>query len=284
MKKKILLPTDFSENSINAIHYALEMYKHDTCQFYVLNAISIPNYNVDSLNMLQYDKNSYSKKKEETENRLVTTLESIIKKKNHVANHVFETITSFDDPLRSIINSIEDYDIDLVIMGTKGEKDTQNIVYGSLAIQVMEKSRNCPVLVVPQNAKFSDLNEIVFPTSYKTHFKRRELKYLNEIAQRSSASIRILHIEKEEQLTEDQKRHKNMLNECFEEIIHTFHTMKNIDKDLAIDHFVNEKGSDLIAFINKKHTFFENMFRRPLVKNITYQTKVPVLVMHDLRN
>ncbi|MFT7051849.1 MAG: hypothetical protein ACJAZK_002467, partial [Psychroserpens sp.] len=27
--KKILLPTDFSENSINAIHYALEFFKNE---------------------------------------------------------------------------------------------------------------------------------------------------------------------------------------------------------------------------------------------------------------
>jgi len=63
MKKKILLPTDFSENSINAIKYALDMYKHDVCQFYVLNAINMPNHSIDTINMLQFDKNSFEKKK-----------------------------------------------------------------------------------------------------------------------------------------------------------------------------------------------------------------------------
>lgn len=284
MKRKILLPTDFSKNSINAIHYALDMYKHDTCQFYVLNAFSMPSYDVDSLQMINFDLNIFTARKKEINEELIVFIKKIIKDKKIDETHSFDTIAIHENPLLAIKKTIEDYDIDLVIMGTKGETGSQNILYGSLAIQVMEKSRNTPVLVVPENANFSDLNEIVFPTSYKTHFKRRELHYLNEIAERSSASIRILHIANEDQLTEDQRRHKNMLNECFEEVIHTFHSMKNVDKVKAIDHFVEDRGIDLIAFINKKHRFFENIFNRPLVKSITYQIKVPVLVMHDLRN
>lgn len=284
MKKKILLPTDFSENSINAIHYALDMYKHDTCQFYVLNAFSMPSYDVDSLQMLNFDINIFTARKKEINNDLIILVKKIIKDKKIDGVHSFETVAIAETPLFAIKKAIEDYDIDLVIMGTKGETGSQNIMYGSLAIQVMEKSRNCPVLVVPENANFNNLNEIVFSTSYKTHFKRRELQYLNEIAERSSASIRILHVANEDKLSENQIRHKNMLNECFEDVIHTFHSMKNVDKLKAIDYFVEDRGSDLIAFINKKHNFFENMFNRPLVKSITYQTKVPVLVMHDLRN
>jgi len=186
--------------------------------------------------------------------------------------------------LEAIKKSIEDYDIGIVLMGTKGETESQNIVYGSLAVQVMEKSRNCPVLVVPENANFNELNEIVFTTSYKTHFKKREISYLSDLAEKSSASIRILHIADEDKLSEDQQRQKNMLNEYFEGVVHTFHSMKNVDKEKAIDHFIKERGCDLIAFINKKHSFFDSLFRRPLVKTITYQTKVPILVMHDLRN
>ena len=40
--KKILLPTDFSENSINAIEYATELFKDIPCKFYVLNVFKIP--------------------------------------------------------------------------------------------------------------------------------------------------------------------------------------------------------------------------------------------------
>jgi len=35
--KKILLPTDFSKNAINAIDYALQLFKDETCVCFILN-------------------------------------------------------------------------------------------------------------------------------------------------------------------------------------------------------------------------------------------------------
>lgn len=284
MKKKILLPIDFSKNSLNAIAYALDMYKNDSCQFYILNAFSIPNYDVDSLQMLHFDMNIFTAKKEVVESDLIELVNKISRNNEETKHHNFDTIATHEEPLRAIKDAIEMYDVDLVVMGTKGETGLQRIVYGSLAIQVMEKSRNCPVLVVPENAKYSTLNEIVFPSSYKTHFKKRELEYLSELAKMSSASIRILHIDNELELDENQLQHKRMLTEYFDDVIHTFHSIENMGKDIAISGFVKERDIDMIAFINKKHTFLDNMFAHPLVKSITYHTKVPVLVMHDLRN
>ncbi|MGY8909954.1 MAG: universal stress protein [Flavobacteriales bacterium] len=40
MRRKILLPTDFSKNAWHAIKYALELYKKDNCDFYILNVFS----------------------------------------------------------------------------------------------------------------------------------------------------------------------------------------------------------------------------------------------------
>lgn len=49
MKKRILLPTDFSKNSLNAIRYALDLYQDFGCDFYLLNAYQIMGYSMDSI-------------------------------------------------------------------------------------------------------------------------------------------------------------------------------------------------------------------------------------------
>ena len=38
----ILLPTDFSENAWHAFEYALELFKNETCNFYILNSFDEP--------------------------------------------------------------------------------------------------------------------------------------------------------------------------------------------------------------------------------------------------
>ena len=41
MRRKILLPTDFSDNAWNAAVYALKLFKDEVCTFYFLNSTSI---------------------------------------------------------------------------------------------------------------------------------------------------------------------------------------------------------------------------------------------------
>ena len=49
MDKRILLPTDYSKNALNAIRYALDLYKDVRCDFYFLNAFHASGYSLDSL-------------------------------------------------------------------------------------------------------------------------------------------------------------------------------------------------------------------------------------------
>jgi hypothetical protein len=115
-------------------------------------------------------------------------------------------------------------------------------------------------------------------------FKRRELYYLIDLAKKCNASIRILHISAEKKLNEKQINNKKLLEEYFEEVYYTFHTLSHMDVPTAINCFVESRESDMVAFINKKHLFFGSILTHPLVKEIGYDSKVPLLVMHDLRN
>ena len=45
--KNILLPTDFSDNSWNAIQYAVELFKDEKCNFFLLNTYTPIIYNVE---------------------------------------------------------------------------------------------------------------------------------------------------------------------------------------------------------------------------------------------
>ncbi|WP_421151084.1 hypothetical protein [Seonamhaeicola sp. NFXS20] len=41
MRRKILLPTDFSDNSWSAVVYALKLFKNEFCTFYFINSTTI---------------------------------------------------------------------------------------------------------------------------------------------------------------------------------------------------------------------------------------------------
>ncbi len=284
MKKYILLPTDFSKNAWLAIRYALKLYKGEHCVFYILNVFSATSNIVDSLINLEPGSALYEKAKANSEDGLAKVLVTITMMENKGAKHNFIPITVFNNPVEAIKNVVEEKDIEMIVMGTRGETNSRRAVYGSTALNVMEKVRNCPVIVVPEQAEQQLPKEIVFPTSYKTHFKRKELKYLVDVAKTCNASVRILHILQETKLDKKQLENKVLLERALEEVNYTFHALNHMQIPTAINCFVESRNSDMIAFINKKHAFFGSILSQPLVKDLAYHSKVPVLVMHDLRN
>ena len=284
MKRKILLPTDFSENASQAIKYALELYKDEKCLFYLLNVFHIKATDIESLIGMEPGSELFEATKKNSQSELHRLLNVFAFGEKGNPNHTFQTISVFSEPLQAIKTIVEEKDIELIVMGTRGQTNERSKIYGSTAIDVMEKIRSCPVIVVPQLAKQELPKEIVFPTGFKTGFKKRELNYLIDIAKICNASIKILHVSESETLTEKQANHKKLLDEYFEDVNHSFHNLTQISVPAAINCFVESRESDMVAFINRKHRFFASILNQPLVKGIAYYSKVPILVMHDVKD
>lgn len=283
MKKKILLPTDFSESAWHALQYASKLYKNEEVDFYLLNAFTTNNFALDNMMVPEPGEKWYEDAKTRSENELESLLKRI-EKLEVPSNHTYFTKAVFNTPLEAVKHFVEDKDIDLVIASSKGETDDVDTILGRNSIDFMEKVRNCPVFIIPTEAIFEEINEIVFPTSFKTHYKRKELIHLNEISRITNTPIRILHVSQEEELSKEQKEKKQLLEECFEGLTYTFHFLENAEVQTGLNLFVQIRNSGMIAFINKKHSFFGSIFSKPMVKDLGFNAKVPVLALHDLRN
>ncbi len=267
MRKRILIPTDFSKNAWTAIEYALELYKREDVVFYFLNAYEdSPEENAAELSQLGLEK----------------ILQQLSIKTSY-PGHIYKTISQKQYPIDAIKKMVDVYDIDLIIMGTKGETDAGTILYGRYTIDAMEEVRSCPVMAIPKGFKYCDPKEIVFPTSFKTHYKSRELQHLFEISRITNAPIQIVHFQNMK-LTEIQSQNKILLEEILTGTEFNFHWVENKKLHDGLLAFVDQRQSGMIAFINKKHNFFQHMFSDTLVKKLGVYSQVPVLALHDIRN
>ena len=75
--KKILLPTDFSDNSWNAIKYALQLYKDQECNFILLHTYTPIVYHVEHLQASYTQLQVIDAVKETAKKRLDDTLQRI---------------------------------------------------------------------------------------------------------------------------------------------------------------------------------------------------------------
>jgi nucleotide-binding universal stress UspA family protein len=284
MTHKILVPTDFSKNSIKALNYARELYKNERCDFYLLNVFSATGNIIDSFLNKEPGSELYETAKLNSENGLAKVYDMIALSDTYNPKHHFEVISTFNNIIDAIKTAVDQKDIDIIVMGTKGETDSKAFAFGSVAVNIMEKVRNCPVIVVPYNAQLTLPKEIVFPTDYNTNFKRRELAHLTAIAKSCDATVAVLHVNEKNELDISQKENKQLLTEILKETKHSFHDLTHDEVVPAVNIFVQSRASDMVAFINRKHLFFGSLLTYPMVKQITFHLNVPILTMHDLKN
>ena len=283
MKKRILIPTDFSRNAYNAIKYAMELYKREYCDFFILNTYYLSGYSKDNLlSPLPTDEELAKVKDKSEKNMERLKMQMGFYEENE--KHSFNFLSEFGSFFDVMIKIVEREDIELVVMGTQGETDNKTVILGSNALNAMEKIRNCPVLAIPSTVLFKDPNEIVFPTSFRTHYKQKELATLVEISRLLNSPIRILHIQKDKALTKAQLENKQLLETILEPASFTHHRLYNIDLKEGVTSFIQSRESEMIAIVNKKHNFFGSIFSNPMVKELGKHTNVPLLAMHDLRN
>ncbi len=275
--KKILLPTDFSENSWNAISYALNLFKNETCIFYLLNAYTPVIYHVEYVlvNPAQYGlgdavRENALKQLDIFKDRMTKTFKN--------PKHTIETIAAFNTLVSEVKELVTKKKIDYVIMGTKGATGATEVLFGSNTVHVF-KNLDCPILAVPAGFSFETPHEILFPTDYEIDYKDHHLKPLIDITSLFNTRVNILNVSYGYDLSEDQEAHKNILQKSFEHVAHLFHSVSNKDVAEAITEFQLKSRVNLLVMINNKHSFFENLFFKSTINQIGFHLNIPFLVI-----
>jgi len=281
MDKRIVLPTDFSKNALNAIRYALDMHANEKCEFYLLNVYQVKGYSTKSIMVPEPGDVDYEAAKKYSLDGLDKQME-LLSLHEENPKHRFYKISQFNSILYGVKSVIDKKDIDLVVMGTKGAGGTRLTIFGTHTVNIMEKVTECPVLAVPENVRFSPPKEIVFPTDFKASFKRREIQVLLDIANNHKSAIRVLHILEGSKLSKNQENNKVLLDHMLDEVDHSFHTMTDVKVQKGIVTFIQSRGSEMVAFMNKKHMFFGSILSNPLVKQLGYYSEIPILVLKDI--
>lgn len=278
MEKRILLLTDFSKNALNAIKYALSLYTESECTFYLLYTNYVDGYPIDNPTFSLSGQRTYNIKVPKTEDRYEELMQELkLYRKN--PKHSFHTLAANNALIESVKDAIATYDIDIIVMGTKGLTSSRTVVFGRNTITIMEKVTECPVLAVPEDVEFTPPKEIVFPTDFKNPFKRRELNYMINIAQMHNADIRVLHVKESAELNKLQQGNKELLDTLLKGVGHSFHELEEMTVRAGINAFVDSRGSDIVAFVNQKHNFFTKIVSKPLVAELGNHSRVPVLVL-----
>lgn len=277
--KNILLPTDFSENSWNAIRYAIKLFEDVPCTFHLFNAYTPVIYNIsyvllDSPAQLGFRDDVRDRSKSE----LSKVLERISEVFGTNLNHTFETVARFETLPSGINKLITERAIDIVIMGTQGATGARKILFGSNTVQVI-KDIKIPILAVPSNFDQAMPSDILFPTDLEVSFDKEQLEILREIAMLHDAKVSAMHVRTGYGLSKKQEENKAMLAFIFNKMNYEFHDVEDMDIPDAINKFQREHAINMLAMINNKHSFFENLFFKDTINQIALYLHHPFLLI-----
>jgi nucleotide-binding universal stress UspA family protein len=147
MYKKILLPTDGSENSERAAEPAIQLGSRSGAEIVVLYVIETPRL----IGIRSVDRDELRKKLEQEGrnafDRISDKLRETKSEGKCQKDVKLDLKLKEGSPSDTILKTIDEEKIDLVVMGTSGKHGIDRFLLGSVAENIV-RSAPCPVLVV----------------------------------------------------------------------------------------------------------------------------------------
>jgi nucleotide-binding universal stress UspA family protein len=278
--RKIIITTDFSDNAFNALKYACQLFKHEQCEFFIVHAYADEVYQRSR----EVKRSVFEELKEvthvESDSGLSQTKKAVIETSKN-PKHNFKTVSRFDTLTDALNDLVNEEDIDMVVMGTRGRSETQHYKFGSNTLHVM-KYVQCPVMAIPIDYSFQVPKNILFPTNYLIPYKRRELQLLCDLADSYRSKITMLYIDPVEHLSLRQEDNMKFLKECLYKPKLIFETGPQDDKSSVILNHVRNHGTHLLAMVNSRHTLAEDLLYTSTIDKLGIELKIPYLVLQNL--
>ena len=272
--KNILVPTDFSEASHDAAKYAVSLAQSLDASVTLINVSAPPVMMDDSILA-----------------PVMITQAEILDRYNELMDKEIETLSKACPvkikgfvregyPSDSIRKMAEEKHANLIVMGMKG-KGKSNSVFGSTTTAIIQKL-SFPVLVIPGKAFYQSIDTITFATDFDLVTERERYGLLMELAKKYNSFIQILNVQKNEmELSNVEFIGKIRTHFTFTGFTHSFNTIGDDNVIEGINKFIAENPCNLLAMMAHKHSFFERMLGRVHTKEMSYETKIPLLVLQN---
>ncbi|MCG8385002.1 MAG: universal stress protein [Cytophagales bacterium] len=282
--KKILVPSDLSDISENALTLAVDIANKMQADIYLVNFVDHP-----------YGKSFTASGDADAkygDEQNLFTIQLI--RKNHErlgnmadraaldSNEIYYEV--FDEDFEEGINIyVEEKGIDLIVMGTTGEETLEEFFTGNHTEQVIQQV-NCPVISVKERYHPVGFDHIVLGIDLKQDGKddfAKAFAYINALSTGLGAKMDVVHVADpssknhdvlKDQLVDFSQRH-GLLN-------YNVTVTENRDKERGLIAFAHAKGASLLAVLTHVEGGFFRVFSHSTSEEITKESDIPVLTIN----
>lgn len=276
--KNILLPTDFSANSMNAIDYAMQFFENQECHFFILNIQKISEYITDDLTTGSPSGSIYDSIAKDNK-KLINQLVKRLSKQYKSQEYTFQGLFDYDDFVSAVRQAVRFHAIDLIIMGTNGATSAKEVIFGSNTLQVIRKVA-CPTLTVPAHYKYSSIKSALFSIQNCKKISLNTIKIFKDLLHVHPSDLNVLELENDD--TASLSRHED--NDCVKKLFpndpYNYFYLNSLPGLIAVNTATQLLKVDLHAIFVKRELFLERLLFGSQTSQLSYNTLIPLLFLH----
>jgi nucleotide-binding universal stress UspA family protein len=269
--KKILIPTDFSENAEYALKVAAQIARENNGEIIILHMLELPHQAGDAIGSghnipeLMFFKNAAIKKLED------------LMEEDYLDGIEVSEIIQFEMAFDGIMNISKKNNVDLIVMGSHGASGFKEMFIGSNAEKVVRNS-DVPVLIIKKEQPNFKVANFVFASDFSDEIKKPFEKVV-EFANKFNSTLHLVMI------TTPNNFKSTPISQ---EIMNTFASNFKINKfqthiynetnvEKGILNFSDSIGADLIGMSTHGRKGLSHFFNGSISEDLVNHSSLPVV-------
>ncbi|MGQ1910919.1 universal stress protein [Marinifilum sp. RC60d5] len=271
--KRILVPVDFSGDSLMALKFAINLANKLGTHLRMIHVKKSEKFEIPF---------HFEELKDEIIHTIQEYLDKLIELHSPtyvVENGVFDFKIRKGSVYREIVNQAKYGDSYLIVMGAYGASGFEEFFIGSNAFKVVSNAP-CPVITIRKDFKASMIKQIVMPIDASNE-TRKKIPYVCELAKKCNARVHILGVhESADAAIEGKVEHymsqaEAYLREAGIDVVKELRRGEN-NTFTSIDYAREVKADTIAIMIEQAETGF-NMFFGSYAQQMVNNSEIPIL-------
>ena len=269
--KRILVPTDFSENAEHALKVAAQIARDTNGEIFLVHMLEIPSQMADAVSggaaipeIALFINKAHEK------------LEEVLTRDYLEGVKVSEAV-KLESAFEGIIQSSKKYDIDLVVMGSHGTSGFQELLIGSTTEKIVRTSE-APVLVIKHDTNNFQTDRFVFASDFSKEVKKPFEKII------AFANIFGSHLDLVMINTPNSFKTSHAAQKIMKDFVADFsitnyslHIYNDTNIETGVLNFASSVNADLIGMCTHGRTSLYHFFNGSISEGLVNHARKPVV-------
>ncbi len=266
---KIIVPIDFSENSIKALEFAISMADKKHGEITLVHVIEVV-YDFASQAAIAVDS-------------MVKDGEKLLKEiteKYKASNVAIDYLILEGNTSISVARIADEINATLIVMGTQGASGIKKALIGTTTVNLI-KEANCPVLVVPAKANVGEIRKVTLALEFANH-EEKFIDWIVDMSRRWELNLEILHVQTVKGFKEQLSilGIEGFLQKKYPDLQVKIHTFYAESASQGLDLYLQEHDNMILVMCHEHKNLWDQIVQKSQSIQMAYHTHIPLLIMN----